>query len=448
MLLEGILVDITESKQYQARLEYLANHDEATGLHNRRYLIQALESLFSRRTSTPGTDYLCFIDIDHFKVINEGGGHLAGDEFLRQIATHISNLKKDNFLLTRLSGDEFAVIMENSYIDEVIQFVERWRKAIQELKFVWNGKIYSVTASLGVVPIQSGCNDASALMALADAACSTAKRQGRNRIHVYSDLSPEMRLYQEEVAWVARIHQALAERRFELARQLIVPSKEKGQGLKYEILLRLRAENGELIRPAQFIGAAERFGLMPQIDLWVLENLLKWYADNPDELARLSMVSVNLSGESVGTPKMHRKIRRLLEAADFPYQRLCFEITESQAIANIDATKAFIETFKGLGCAFALDDFGSGFSSYGHLKELPIDLLKIDGQFVRHLDTSETDRAIVNSMAELARAVGVKTVAEFVENKAISEKLVAMGVDYLQGYAIHEPSLLSEPIEE
>ncbi len=448
MLLEGILVDITESKQYQARLEYLANHDEATGLHNRRYLIQALESLFSRRLTTPGTDYLCFIDIDHFKVINEGGGHLAGDEFLRQIATHISNLKKENFLMTRLSGDEFAVIMENSYIDEVIQYVERWRKAIQELKFVWNGKIYSVTASLGVVPIQPGCNDASALMALADAACSTAKRQGRNRIHVYSDLSPEMRLYQEEVAWVARIHQALAERRFELARQLIVPCQSGEAGLKYEILLRLRAENGELIRPAQFIGAAERFGLMPQIDLWVLENLLKWYAEHPEELARLSMVSVNLSGESVGTPKMHRKIRRLLEAADFPYQRLCFEITESQAIANIDATKAFIETFKGLGCAFALDDFGSGFSSYGHLKELPIDLLKIDGQFVRHLDTSETDRAIVNSMAELARAVGVKTVAEFVENQTIREKLVAMGVDYLQGYAIHEPSLLSEPIEE
>jgi diguanylate cyclase (GGDEF)-like protein/PAS domain S-box-containing protein len=448
MLLEGILVDITESKQYQARLEYLANHDEATGLHNRRYLIQALESLFKRRHITPGTDYLCFIDIDHFKVINEGGGHLAGDEFLRQIANHISNLKKDNFLLTRLSGDEFAVVMENSYIDEVIQYVERWRKAIQELKFVWNGKIYSVTASLGVVPIQSGCNDASALMALADAACSTAKRQGRNRIHVYSDLSPEMRLYQEEVAWVARIHQALEERRFELARQLIVPSQGTAPGLKYEILLRLRAENGELIRPAQFIGAAERFGLMPQIDLWVLDNLLKWYAANPDELARLSMVSVNLSGESVGTPKMHRKIRRLLEAADFPYERLCFEITESQAIANIDATKAFIETFKGLGCAFALDDFGSGFSSYGHLKELPIDLLKIDGQFVRHLDTSETDRAIVNSMAELARAVGIKTVAEFVENSAIREKLVAMGVDYLQGYAIHEPSLLSEPIEE
>ena len=449
MLLEGILVDITESKQYQAKLEFLANHDEATGLHNRRYLIQALEDLFKRRRATPGTDYLCFIDIDHFKVINEGGGHLAGDEFLRQIATHISNLKKDNFLLTRLSGDEFAVVMENSYIDEVIQYVERWRKAIQELKFVWNGKIYSVTASLGVVPIQPGCNDASALMALADAACSTAKRQGRNRIHVYSDLSPEMKLYQEEVAWVARIHQALEERRFELARQLIVPAQPTThQGLKYEILLRLRAEDGSLIRPAQFIGAAERFGLMPQIDLWVLDTLLNWYAAHPDELAQLEMVSVNLSGESIGTPKMHRKIRRLLEGAEFPWQRLCFEITESQAIANIEATRAFIDTFKGLGCAFALDDFGSGFSSYGHLKELPIDLLKIDGQFVRHLDSSETDRAIVNSMAELARAVGVKTVAEFVENEDIAAKLAAMGVDYLQGYAIHEPSLLSEPIRE
>lgn len=449
MLLEGILVDITESKQYQAKLEFLANHDEATGLHNRRYLIQSLEDLFKRRNSAPGTDYLCFIDIDHFKVINEGGGHLAGDEFLRQIATHISNLKKENFLLTRLSGDEFAVIMENSYIDEVIQYVERWRKAIQELKFVWNGKIYSVTASLGVVPIQTGCNDASALMALADAACSTAKRQGRNRIHVYSDLSPEMKLYQEEVAWVARIHQALEERRFELARQLIVPANGlTGQGAKYEILLRLRAEDGTLIRPAQFIGAAERFGLMPQIDLWVLDTLLKWFAANPQELAALDMVSVNLSGESIGTPKMHRKIRRLLEGAEFPWDRLCFEITESQAIANIEATRAFIDTFKGLGCAFALDDFGSGFSSYGHLKELPIDLLKIDGQFVRHLDTSETDRAIVNSMAELARAVGVKTVAEFVENEDIAAKLAAMGVDYLQGYAIHEPSLLSEPIHK
>ena len=446
MLLEGILVDITESKQYQAKLEYLANHDEATGLYNRRYLIHSLEELFKRRKLNLGTDYLCFIDIDHFKVINEGGGHLAGDEFLRQIANHVANLKRDNFLLTRLSGDEFAVIMENSYIDEVIQYVERWRKAIQELKFVWNGKIYSVTASLGVVPIHSGCNDASALMALADAACSTAKRQGRNRIHVYSDLSPEMRLYQEEVAWVARIHQALEERSFVLARQLIVPTKGQSKGLKYEILIRLRAEDGELIQPAQFIGAAERFGLMPAIDLWVLENLLNWYAANPDELARLDMVSVNLSGESIGTPKLHRKIRHLLEAAHFPYQRLCFEITESQAIANIESTKNFIEAFKELGCSFALDDFGSGFSSYGHLKELPIDLLKIDGQFVRHLDTSETDRAIVNSMAELARAVGVKTVAEYVENQVISERLTAMGVDYLQGFAIHQPTLLSEPL--
>lgn len=443
MLLEGILVDITESRQYQDKLEYLANHDEATGLYNRRYLIQSLEELFKRRKSHPGTDYLCFIDIDHFKVINEGGGHLAGDEFLRQIANHIANLKRENFLLTRLSGDEFAVILENTYIDEVIQYVERWRKAIQELRFVWNTKIYSVTASLGVVPIQPGCNDASALMALADAACSTAKRQGRNRIHVYSDLSPEMRMYQEEVAWVARIHQALEERSFVLARQLIVPTNSKNEGLKYEILIRLKADDGELIRPAQFIGAAERFGLMPAIDIWVLENLLKWYAENPHELEILDMVSVNLSGESVGTPKMHRKIRRLLESADFPYERLCFEITESQAIANIESTRAFIEAFRELGCSFALDDFGSGFSSYGHLKELPVDLLKIDGQFVRHLDTSETDRAIVNSMAELARAVGVKTVAEFVENDVIAEKLIAIGVDYLQGYAIEEPVLLS-----
>lgn len=452
MLLEGILVDITESKQYQAKLEYLANHDEATGLKNRRYLIQALEDLFHRRQTTPGTDYLCFIDIDHFKVINEGGGHLAGDEFLRQIANHINKLKKDSFLLTRLSGDEFAMVMENTYIDEVIQYTERWRKAIQELKFVWSGKMYSVTASLGVVPIQTGCNDASALMALTDAACSTAKRQGRNRIHVYSEFSPEMRMYQEEVAWVARIHQALADRSFALARQLVIPASQActpatdQTGLKYEILLRLRAEDGTLIRPGQFIGAAERFGLMPQIDLWVVENLMFWYAAHPEELAQLEMVSINLSGETVSSPKMHRKIRRLFEAANFPWTRVCFEITESQAIAHLGATQVFIDTFRALGCRFALDDFGSGFSSYGHLKELSIDLLKIDGQFIRHMDSSETDRAIVHSMIELAHAVGVRTVAEFVENDAVAQRLTSMGVDYLQGYTIHEPVLLDEPL--
>ena len=248
-----------------------------------------------------------------------------------------------------------------------------------------------------------------------------------------------MRLYQEEVAWVARIHQALAERRFELARQLIVPSKEKGQGLKYEILLRLRAENGELIRPAQFIGAAERFGLMPQIDLWVLENLLKWYADNPDELARLSMVSVNLSGESVGTPKMHRKIRRLLEAADFPYQRLCFEITESQAIANIDATKAFIETFKGLGCAFALDDFGSGFSSFSYLRDLPLTYLKIDGNFVHNLVANPVDAAMVKAVHEVGQVMKLLTIAELVEDEQTLSHLRVIGVDYAQGYFCGRP---------
>ncbi|WP_409420071.1 EAL domain-containing protein [Pseudaeromonas sp. ZJS20] len=445
-LIEGILVDITEGKEYQARLEFLTTHDEVTGLHNRRYLMGLLEALFVRRAQDPGTDYLCFIDIDHFNLINEGGGHLAGDEFLKLLAQQLGQKMTSRFALTRLSGDEFAILLENTYVDEAIRFAEQCRKLIQEQRFIWDSKIYSVTASLGLVPIQPGCHDASALMALADAACSTAKRQGRNRLHVYSDLSPEMRQYQNEVAWVSRINQALAENRFVLARQLIIPAHGGGGGQKYEILLRLLGEQGELISPVTFLGAAERFGLMPAIDLWVLKNLMAWYQDHPDELAKLEQVSVNLSGESVGTPKMHRKLQQILEAARFPMNKLCFEITETQAIANIDATRAFITSFKALGCRFALDDFGSGFSSYGHLKDLPVDWLKIDGQFVEKMDQNPTDAAIVRSMAELARAVGVKTVAEYVANPAIEAQLTKMGVDYLQGYAIHRPTLLSDPL--
>lgn len=446
ILLEGILVDITESKEYQARLEYLATHDEVTGIHNRRHLIRVLEQLLARRKTQPGTDYLCLIDIDHFKVINEAGGHQAGDEFLKQIAHHLDGIREPRFLLTRVSSDQFGVLLENTYIDEAIRYAERWRKAIASLSlgFSCHGQIYSVTASLGLVSLQQAGEDVASLLALADAACTTAKRQGRNRIHLYSDVSPEMRQYQEEGAWAARLNQALADNRFALARQQIVPRQGLGGGLRYEILLRLRGEEDQLILPEAFMGAGERFGLMPAIDLWVIQTLLRWYAVHPEELAQLQMVSVNLSAETLRTPKVCRQIQQLLESSVLPGEKLCFELAENKVVANIESTQAFIKSVKALGCHIALDRFGSGFSSCVHLKTLNVDWLKIDGQFIRRMDQNDFDRAIVSAMAELARAVGIRTVATCVENDSIRKSLERLGVDYLQGYALSEPTLLSE----
>jgi len=445
ILLEGILVDITESKEYQARLEHLASHDEVTDLFNRRYLIRKLEELLTRRKTQPGTDYLCLIDIDHFKVINEAGGHQAGDEFLQQIAHHLDGIREPRFLLTRVSSDQFAVLMENTYIDEAIHFAERWRKAIASLSlgFGCHDRIYSVTASLGLVSLQQGAEDVTGLLALADAACVTAKRQGRNRIHLYSDASPEMRQYQEEGAWAARLNQALAEGQFVLARQAIVPSQGQTRGLRYEILLRLRGEQGQLILPEAFMGAGERFGLMPAIDFWVIETLIHWYDQHPDELLQLEMVSVNLSAETLRTPKVCRQIQQLLQTSVLPGEKLCFELEENKVMASMESTRAFISSLKALGCHFALDRFGSGFSSCVHLKTLNVDWLKIDGQFIQRMDQSDFDRAIVRSMAELARAVGIQTVATCVENDSIRKRLEHLGVDYLQGYALSKPTLLS-----
>ncbi len=448
ILLEGILVDITESKEYQAQLEYLATHDEVTGLYNRRYLIRGLEQLLARRKHQPGTDYLCLIDIDNFKVINESVGHQGGDEFLKQIALQLGGILESRFLLARVSSDQFGVLLENTYIDEAIRYAERWRKAIASISlgFATPGQIFNVTASLGLVPLQQAGEDVVSLLALADAACTKAKRQGRNRLYLHADVSAETREQQEEGAWAARLNQALANDGFVLLRQNMIPIRSAKAGERYEILLRFRGPDGQLIRPDAFMGAAQRFGLIPAIDLWVMRTLLQWYADHPEELISLKIVSVNLSAETLRTPALCRQLQALLESAPGLSSKLCFELAEQLVLADIDATRAFIRTVKALGCQIALDHFGSGFSSCVHLKQLNIDWLKIDAQFIRRMDEGAIDAAIVSAMIELARVANLKMVATGVESDAIRKRLQHLGVDYLQGHAMSEPTLLRKTI--
>jgi diguanylate cyclase (GGDEF)-like protein len=427
---------LSHRRSIEYELSWRASHDALTKLPNRAAFERAVETALADGSATA----LLFVDLDQFKVVNDTGGHAAGDQLLCALAEHLPAILGPGVLLARLGGDEFGVLLHTGSVDEALITAHQLRKTLGELPFVWNDQHFTVSASVGFVRLDRTMSTLAAALRAADIACYVAKEKGRNRVHVYSPDDAEQAEMAGNIGWVQRLQRGLDEDSFVLYAQDIVPLAAGAEGEHCEILVRL-ADHGELIGPGRFIPAAERFGLMPQLDRWVVRKALRIIA------ARISLdprphqrtYSINLSGSAVCDEGFFPFLRQQFEATGVPPQLICFEITETSAVANLERAAAFITALRGIGCQFALDDFGAGMSSFHYLKRLPVDYLKIDGGFVKGMLHDRTDRAVVETINHLGHITGMKTVAEMVETADILAALKSIGVDYAQGYFMGVP---------
>jgi len=441
----GVLVfhDVSEARELNRRLTYHASHDVLTGLVNRREfetrLERALKSARARETSYA----LCYIDIDQFRIVNDTSGHTAGDSLLGQIGALLKSKVRWRDTLARLGGDEFGVLLESCPLEEALRTAETLREAIRNFRFTFEDRTFRLGASVGVVPITTENEDVASILSAADSACGAAKEMGRNRVHCFEENDIDLMRRRREMQWAARINNALEESRFELFRMAILPLQHEAQGEHYELLLRMRDESGKIVAPDQFIAAAERYGITPSIDRWVIDNAFRWLVSEADERERLGMCSINLSGQSLGDDKFLPFVIEQFHRSGLDASRICFEITETAAIANFSQANRFIQALRELGCKFALDDFGTGLSSFGYLKHFPVDFLKIDGSFVKGLLHDPIDREMVRSINEIGHLTGKQTIAEWAENEEIITVLRSLGVDFAQGYGVGQPQLVN-----
>ncbi|MBM7063183.1 EAL domain-containing protein [Pseudomonas sp. UL073] len=433
--------DMTRERQYIANLSWQASHDVLTGLVNRREfdhrLRRALDDLQRHATQHA----LLYLDLDQFKVINDTCGHAAGDQLLRQVCAQLQGCLRDSDTLARLGGDEFGILLENCPPEPALRIAESLRQAVQTLHFSWQGRLFSIGVSIGLVCLDQRRTSLEEALRAADVACYMAKEKGRNRVQYYHPDDSELSLRYGELAWVQRIHQALDEQRFCLyAQEIMAADSLDDDGLHIELLVRLRDEDGQLVPPIQFIPAAERYGLMPLIDRWVVGRAFAILVERQQGgQVPIATCAINLSGATIGDEHFLAFLRAQFREHGIAPPQICFEITETSAIANLDSAVSFIRELQELGCRFALDDFGAGMSSFAYLKHLPVDYLKIDGGFVRDMLNDPIDRAMVEMISHLGRVMGKRTIAEFVENRETREALGDIGVDYVQGFGIARP---------
>ncbi len=441
-----VLHDMTQERQYIANLSWQATHDALTGLANRREFEYRLEQALHNLTRQVGRHALMFLDLDQFKLVNDTCGHAAGDELLRHICALLQSGLRENDTLARLGGDEFGILLENCSPEAAEKIAEGLRQTVQNLHFVWKGRPFVTTVSIGLVHIAQTPTTLEASLRAADMACYMAKEKGRNRVQVYHADDSELSLRFGEMAWVQRLHMALEENRFCLyAQEIAALGPGDHGGGHIEILLRLHDEAGRMILPDSFIPAAERYGLMTSLDRWVVENVFKIIRQclNDSRQGPMAMCAINLSGTTIGDQAFLDFLRKQFAAYSIPPEMICFEITETSAISNLGSAIRFINELKGLGCYFSLDDFCAGMSSFAYLKHLPVDFLKIDGSFVKDMLDDPINRAMVEVINHIGHVMGKRTIAEFVETAQIEQALLEIGVDYAQGYVIERPQLFT-----
>jgi diguanylate cyclase (GGDEF)-like protein/PAS domain S-box-containing protein len=442
-----VLHDMTQERQYIANLSWQATHDALTGLANRREFEYRLELALNGLTRQPSRHSLLFLDLDQFKLVNDTCGHAAGDELLRHICALLQSGLREGDTLARLGGDEFGILLENCPPEVAETIAENLRETVQNLHFVWKTRPFMTSVSVGLVHIAQAPTTLEASLRAADMACYMAKEKGRNRIQVYHADDTELSVRFGEMAWVQRLHIALEENRFCLYSQEIAGLDPSAQRVGHiEVLLRLQDENGRIILPDSFIPAAERYGLMTTLDRWVVQNVFKVIqqcisenAASTDVDVPLSLCAINLSGSSIGDDEFLDYLHEQFQRYSIPPDMICFEITETSAIANLGSAIRFINELKALGCRFSLDDFCAGMSSFAYLKHLPVDYLKIDGSFVKDMLDDPINRAMVEVINHIGHVMGKKTIAEFVETPLIEQALMEIGVDYAQGYLIERP---------
>ena len=447
-LIGAVLVfqDVTETLTLARELSHQATHDALTGAPNRREFERRLGELLEHGPHDGPGHAVCYLDLDQFKVVNDTCGHVAGDELLCQVTQLMRRMLRAGDLLARLGGDEFGLILQACPLDHAVRIAEKIREAIADLRFAWEGKQFAIGVSIGLLMVPGRGQDLGALLAAADAACYAAKEGGRNRVHVLQPDDRQVEQQRGQMQWVTRLTAALQADRLRLYVQPVLPLQPGHAAARthYEVLVRLE-EDGQIIPPGAFLPAAERYGLMPRIDQWVIDNTLSWLGDRLRKRGGVDGVyAINLSGASLSDERFRQSLRQTLQQLALPPGLLCFEITETAAVANLSKVVQFIEEVKALGCLFALDDFGSGLSSFAYLKNLPVDFLKIDGSFVKDIADDPMDLAMVQAIHAIGHVMGLKTIAEYVASEAIAQKLRDIGVDYGQGYHLGMPRPLAE----
>lgn len=442
----GVIVvhDVSHSRMMARELSYQASHDSLTGLINRHEFERRLEEAVQALRRDPRPHTLMYLDLDQFKVVNDTVGHTAGDELLRQFTDLLRRSVRDSDAVARLGGDEFGVLLKRCDIGKAAFIADGLLQSISRFSFLWEDYHFTIGASIGLVEINSLESDVSMALSAADVACFAAKDAGRNRVHVYHANDDDLQKRHGEMHWVTRLNRALKDNRFRLYYQPIVKVKSNSDPHRHvEILLRLTGDDGELISPAEFIPAAERYNLMPQLDRWVVRATFELLAQTLCTPSKHTF-AINLSAQSLCDPGFLQYVIECFKTTGISPDRVCFEITETAAIANLNRAMNFMATLEDMGCTFALDDFGSGFSSLAYLKNLRVDYLKIDGSIIKDIVHDPVDRAMVESTHHIGRAMGILTIAEFVENEDILKVLDDIGVHFAQGYGIARP----RPVEE
>ena len=438
-----VFKDVTRIRRLEREMSYLARHDGLTGLINRREFEELMDTCVASACGEGRRHALLYLDLDEFKLVNDTAGHLAGDELLRQLATLLRARIRPNDVLARLGGDEFGILLEDADLDRARRIAEEACAAVRSFRFAWQERSFQVGISIGLVPIDSGMSDRVQLLAAADAACYVAKEAGRGRVHEYQEDDAALVERYGAMQWVHRIQSALEEERFFLIRQEIRPLRpEEGQPEISEIFIRMRDEQGQVALPGSFIPAAERYRLISRIDRWVVQNafrkLVEHQRSSPVELHW----AINLSGGSIDEESFLADVLAELDSSGVSPHCILFEITETAAVANLARAQQFIRTLKARGCRFVLDDFGTGLSSFAYLKNLDVDFLKIDGGFVRDVNESSIERALVESIHQIGQLLGIGTIAESMENDEILATLEQIGVNYVQGYGVARPEPL------
>ena len=438
-----VLHDVSRERQYVAKLSYQASHDSLTGLINRGEFERRLSLALKSAAQIGRHHAVMYLDLDQFKVVNDTCGHAAGDQLMRQVTAVLQRRLREGDTLARLGGDEFGVLLENCAPDNALRIADGLRQTVMDCHFAWEARSFNIGVSIGLVNVADGMFTLTDVLSAADSACYMAKEKGRNRVQVYHAGDTELSMRQGEMEWIGRLQKALEEDRFVLYSQDIAvldPARKIEDHC--EILIRMLDEKGELVPPMAFIPAAERYNLMPSIDRWVIRNAFAIIArQRAEKEGAPGIFAINLSGASIGDERFLDYVREQFTHFAVPPQSICFEITETAAIARLDKATDFINQLKSLGCLFSLDDFGAGMSSFAYLKHLPVDFLKIDGGFVKDMADDPIDRAMVEAINSVGHVMGKKTIAEFVDGERVIRLLREMGVDYAQGYGVAKPRL-------
>jgi diguanylate cyclase (GGDEF)-like protein len=428
--------DVTRERRLKRALSWQASHDALTGLINRREFDNRLHAALLAAQREEGAYALLYIDLDQFKVINDTCGHQAGDRLLRDVTGLLQTRVRTSDTIARLGGDEFGVLLEGCTPEQAARIAEGVRQGIRDFRFVWGANTLSVGASIGIVQISAATENVASVMSAADIACYAAKDAGRNRIHVYG--ADGASHHHREMHWVSRVTRAVEDQRLELFFQPVISLGAPATRAFHELTVRLRDDSGELVPPSEFIPAAERYNVMSVIDRWVVGQAIALLTERWHRGDALPLLAVNLSGTSLNEQSfvdfmLHSVTEREIARA------LCFEITETAAVTSLANTRFLMTELKARGSRFALDDFGTGVSSFVYLKTLPVDFLKIDGQFVSHVTDDPVNRSMVEAISKVGRALGIATVAECVESQAVLEELKRIGVDFAQGFHLAQP---------